>query len=181
MAAVAALTESMDRMVQLQADTLWIPVRHSTTIYFGALVCTNWQGYACPARDDDAMVFEGIAIAEADANGVVLGGLPSVDNSAGANGAKYVLVQRKGRIKIALYETPVQAFMSRTVYVRNDNQVFVNQATAVDDVVVGRISKVSWPNKPTTGVASGEVQVEFECGICAPYGRRVGTSTTTSA
>lgn len=57
-----------------------MPVAASTKIYAGSLVCANASGYVIPAADTAGLTFLGVA-------------LNAVDNSAGSNGDKTVLVQ----------------------------------------------------------------------------------------
>lgn len=171
----SAMTESCQRWMQLETDTLMIPVKAGETIYFGAMVSTDWTGYAVPAADVANHVFEGIAISERDVNGVAQPPSASIDNSGGASGDTYVMVQRHGRIRIHCHQTPVQAMMSATVYVRNDNCISANQWDVANDIVCGRVSRVTWPGKAAN---SDLIEVEFECGICAPQGREHPTSTT---
>jgi hypothetical protein len=139
------------------------------------MVCTDWTGYAVPGADTANFTFEGIAIGESDVNGVILPTLEEIDNSAGANEDRYVIVQRHGRWRPHCDVDPLQFHMSGTCYIDNDQQVAVSPFNVANDVVCGRVSRVSWPGKPA---GSDLIEVEFECGICAPYGRRVPTSTT---
>lgn len=170
----AALTAHTDRVYYLEADTLEIPVGSGETIYFGGLVTTDETGYAHAAVDGAGHVFEGYAIHETSGTGIVLPAGTSINNAAGADGDKYVVVQRKGYLRIDCLEDPWQAFMSCRCYVVNDNTIAVEPWHVANHVVCGRISRVNWPQK---AASCSDIEFELECGICAPYARVVSTTT----
>ncbi len=60
-----------------------VPVAAATKIYAGSLVMANSSGYAVPGADTAGAKFLGVA-------------LQYVDNSSGGNGAKTVVVRRRG-------------------------------------------------------------------------------------
>lgn len=101
------------------------PVAASQTIYAGALVCIDADGYAIPAADT-AGISDVVGVATAKA-----------DNSSGADGDINVVVEYGGAF--LLDEASVtQADVGRDAVV-SDDQTITNAATATNDITVGRI------------------------------------------
>lgn len=77
---MAALTQDRKHLARWVGRTIVNGVAATTVIYAGSLVAKNAAGYLVPAADTAGLVVVGLA-------------LESVDNSAGANGAKTCQVQ----------------------------------------------------------------------------------------
>jgi len=103
------------------------PVAASTTIYSGALVCVNSSGYLVPAANDTTFECVGVAA-------------EGVDNSSGANAAKYCTVQF-----LHVEEFPssgiVQGDVGKSCYVIDDTTVG-DDAAASKNVHVGTIVRL---------------------------------------
>ena len=87
------------------------PVATATTIYGGTFVCVNAGGYALPGADTAALIFQGVA------TGYVA--------NAGANGAKNVIVRRRGLVKATFATAISQANVGDNVFLADDNNVDV--------------------------------------------------------
>lgn len=105
---------------------LGYPVKASTTIYSGALVAVDANGWALPGADTAGLVFQGVANQAAD-------------NSSGSNGDKTVVVSRTGLWKLTLGSTISQANVGDKVYLSDDQTVDL-AANTTNDVLVGVIA-----------------------------------------
>jgi len=104
---------------------LGFPVDDGDTIYGGAFVCVNADGYAVPGADTAGLIFEGIATQQ-------------VDNSAGLDGAKTVVLRRRGLIKAAI-AAATQANVGDNVFLVDDQTVGL-AATTTNDIFCGVIA-----------------------------------------
>ena len=152
---MAALSADRNTEYSL-GDLLSIPVAATETIYAGALVCTDADGYAVPAADTAGLTFAGVATARAD-------------NASGADAAISVVVRRRGRYKLDYQGWLTQAGMSAKVYVVNDQTVDAANGTT-NDIQVGIIAKVE---------AAGECWVDIDAVVLA--GKAWDEPTTTTA
>jgi hypothetical protein len=124
MAALAA-----DRNTEYSlGDTLALPVKASTTIYAGSLVCIDATGYAVPAADTVGLIFVGVATAQAD-------------NASGAAGDINVVVRRRGRYLLTYDGTATQADVGSLVYAVNDQTVDLT-ADTTNDILIGIVAKM---------------------------------------
>lgn len=101
------------------------PVKASTAIYKGSLVCADSTGYAIPGADTAGLIVLGIAIEAAD-------------NSSGANGDLSVRVQAAGVFSFAKSGTIAQADLGSVLYVVDDQTVGLTAATT-NDIEAGRL------------------------------------------
>lgn len=103
-----------------------LKVAASTTIEAGKMVAVNSAGYAVEAADTAGLIVMGIAD-------------ETVDNSAGANGAKTVKVRRKKAFNLANSGTAavVQTSVGSDVYVEDD-QTVANAAGPTNDIIAGK-------------------------------------------
>ena len=118
------------------------PVAAQTTIYKGALVCLDADGYLVPAADTAGLRFVGVA-------------RDSADNSSGSDGDTEVVVVTQGSIVVAKSgagagDVGASAFCSddETVALSTVNEVYAGLVVAVTD--------------------SGHVRLRFDAGDCAP-------------
>jgi len=176
-----ALTAAAPLPRTLTTDTLIIPMAGGATMFVGGLVCSNMAGYATKADDKPGFVFEGYAMGACDANGVTISLVDSIiDNSDGDDGDIYILVRRRGRVRVNCSDALTQSAMSCLLYVVDDNTVAALAATVVNDVVCGRLEKV---------LSTGVLEMSIDCYThCAPkdWSQNVTTTvapttTTTSA
>lgn len=121
---MAALTANKDTELR-EPKTMDHPVAAATTIFAGAMVCTNAAHNALPAADTSGLKFVGIA-------------KDKVDNSAGAAGDQLVVVHRDGVAKLATAAT----FAVGDVAHAADDQTVTTATLATNDVAVGRVVKV---------------------------------------
>lgn len=119
---MAALTQDRDTQFREGVDFEY-PVAANAKIYAGSMVNLNTSGYAKPGADVASEKFVGIAQEQ-------------VDNTGGANGAKTVVVRRKGVFELSgssLAITDVGA----AVYVSDDQTV---AKTTTNSVACGKIA-----------------------------------------
>ncbi|MGB0972795.1 MAG: hypothetical protein ACPGVG_17825 [Mycobacterium sp.] len=125
---MAALSASRPRSHDRAALTGRYPVSASTTIWDGAIVAIDTDGYAVPAADTASFEVVGIARKKAD-------------NSSGSDGDidVYVdnLVLEEGLDATGLAQTQV----GRVVSV-SDDQTVTDAAAATNDVKVGRLMRL---------------------------------------
>lgn len=123
---MAALTK--DRKIKLQGDirrTFTGKVAATTTIYLGALLARDANGYIVPAADTAGLKVIGFA-------------LEAVDNSAGAAGAKTVQIGT-GVLEVDnAAGAIVQAGQHNLCYVADDQSVST-AAAMTNDVVAGLV------------------------------------------
>ena len=170
---MAALTASIRRLRQLQTDTLLIPVAGGATIYMGGLVCTGFDGYARPAADAAYMRFEGMALFPCDVHGNRLELEDNViDNSGGDDGDYYVLVMRRGRLRIACADAVAQTAMSAVAYVSDDNEVAILPASVTHDIPCGRVDRI---------IDASTVEISIDCRTHCTDKEADGGVTTTEA
>jgi len=98
------------QILRQEGNELDFPVAASQTIYAGALVCVNANGYALPGADTANLIFQGIA-------------LEQKDNSSGSNGDLDVVLQRRGLIKVILDTAISQANVGDNVFLVDDQTV----------------------------------------------------------
>lgn len=106
-----ALTK--DRNTQMKdAELIAVPVAAGAVIYGGAMVVANATGFAAPASTALNLTYLGRAE-------------ESVNNAAGANGAKTALVRRKQAFFFAnlAADALTQADLGKTVYMVDDQTV----------------------------------------------------------
>lgn len=105
-------------------------VKASTKIYLGSMVCLGATGYAIPAADAASMVGP-------KAVGVAM---DSVDNSAGADGAKRVRIIH-GIVSMNNDSDAVTITeLEKSVFVKDDNTV--RKGTGTNSVVAGTLSEI---------------------------------------
>lgn len=117
---MAALTQAYEALPK-DGELVAYPVAASTKIYKGALVSVTSAGYAIPARSGTATdIFVGVAH-------------ETVDNSAGANGAKTVRVMKRGTF---VYNGTgfTQASVGAPFYAADDNTL---TTSATNNQLVG--------------------------------------------
>lgn len=93
-------------------ETLPVPVAAATKIFAGALVVANAAGFAAPGSVATTLTYLGRAE-------------ETVDNTAGANGDKSIVVRRKKAFKFKNHaaDALVQADLGKTVYIVDDETV----------------------------------------------------------
>lgn len=107
-------------------ELLGLLIAASTTIEAGNVVAVNAAGYAVEASDAAGITVIGVAD-------------ETVDNSAGANGAKTVKVRRKKAFKLANSGTAAvtQASVGSNVYVEDSVTVAIASGP-LNDIVAGK-------------------------------------------
>jgi hypothetical protein len=105
----AALTADRNTQLKLESSVLAYPVKASTTVYKGSLVCVNTSGYALPCADTASYLTVGIAEEKAD-------------NAAGAAADINVSV-RAGVVALLNATSITQAMVGSRMYVVDDNTV----------------------------------------------------------
>lgn len=127
---MAALTQDRNFLAKEIIFARSFLVKGATKLFQGGMVCLGATGYAIPAADAAAMVgpkVMGIA-------------MDTVDNSAGADGAKRVRVLagifalNNDTDAVALTE------IGKSVYVKDDNTV--RKATGTNSVVAGELFEI---------------------------------------
>jgi len=114
---------SADRRTEYKVGVeIAFPVAAATTIYGGAMVCVDANGYAVPAADTAGLKFVGVA-------------RENVDNSGGANGDKSVIVRRKGVFRFKATSI-TQAMVGDTMYAVDDETF---DETVTNSVAVGKL------------------------------------------
>lgn len=138
-----ALSAATQRKSQLGDDQLIIPVAGSTTIYPGGAVCSNSSGYAVPAADTAGFETEGVALHETDSHGNRVRGDDNViDNSAGSDGDKYVLVDRSPRRwRFDTHETVDQSVMHAQAYWYDDDTVSFDTDNISNNIEAGVVTR----------------------------------------
>lgn len=108
---MGALTADRNTPKQ-SAEQIGVPVAAAVKIFAGSLVAANASGFATPGATATTLTYLGRAS-------------ETVDNTAGANGAKTVRVDRKEAFKFAnLGADPVvQADLGKTCYIVDDQTV----------------------------------------------------------
>lgn len=134
---MTTLAADVQRAYQL-GDNEEYPVIASDIIYQGAAVGENASGYARPLVAGDP--FLGFAIEQ-------------VDNSAGAAGAKNVLVKSRGRAQLAIAAIAITANDRPAVYASDDDTFTL---TAGANSLIGYVSH--W-------VSTGYAVVEFDAAL----------------
>jgi len=119
---MAALTQDRDTQ-QREGIDFEYPVAANAKIYAGSIVNRNSSGYAKPGSDTASEVFLGIAQEQ-------------VDNAGGANGAKSVVVRRKGVFELAASGMAITD-IGAAVYVSDDQTV---AKTTTNSVACGKIA-----------------------------------------
>lgn len=89
------------------------PVKASTEVFKGSLVCVDATGYAVPGADSAGLTFVGVAIEGAD-------------NSAGASGAISVRVQTMGVFSFAKGGSETQADVGTALNISDSQTVTVD-------------------------------------------------------
>lgn len=102
-----------------------LPVDGGSTIYSGSLVSVNSSGYAVVAGDTASTVFMGVA---AD----------TVDNSAGSDGDKNIMVYVRGTFEMYFAGTATQATVGQAATV-SDGQTVAVAATTTNDIAAGKV------------------------------------------
>jgi hypothetical protein len=105
-------------------------VKGATKIYMGGMVCLGATGYAIPAADAAAMVgpqVQGVA-------------MDSVDNSAGADGAKRVRIIHGIVSMINDTDAVGLTELGKSVYVKDDSSV--RKAVGTNSVVAGTLVSI---------------------------------------
>lgn len=118
---MAALTKDR-KTVYKDGDLVAYPVKASTEIFLGAMVCIDATGYAIPGSDTAGLEFVGVSQENAD-------------NSAGANGDISVQVRARGVHEFAasgLAITDVGADM----YISDDQTV---AASTTNSILAGKL------------------------------------------
>jgi hypothetical protein len=116
MTALSASYEAQRR----EGELISYKVAASTTIYKGALVCLNTDGYAVPAADTQGLIFIGVAYEDGD-------------NSAGTDGAIKGRVLKTGTYLIAK-ASAAQADLGTVMCIADDNTV---AADTTNDIPAG--------------------------------------------
>lgn len=121
---MTALTQDIETQYRDGVE-LDFPMVASDIIYGGSWVAVNAAGYALPGSDTAGLIFGGIATQR-------------VDNSAGAAGAKSVVLKRKGTYKATMATAISQANVGDNVYLVDDNLLDV-AANTTNDILCGKI------------------------------------------
>lgn len=114
------------------------PVAASTTIYKGALVCLNGDGYLVPGADTAGLRFVGVA-------------RDGADNSSGGAGDKEVVVVTQGSI-VAKKTSATVGDLGENAYLEDDETLALSTD---NDVHAGLIVGV---------IDSGHVRLRFDAG-----------------
>jgi hypothetical protein len=104
------------------------PVKASTAIYKGSLVCADSTGYAVPGDDAAGLTLLGVAIEAAN-------------NASGANGDVSVRVQAAGVFSFAKSGTIAQADLGSALYVVDDQTVGLSAAVS-NNIAAGRLESL---------------------------------------
>lgn len=131
---MTALSAAARRIVRdpQQGRELYIPMNTATTIYQGAIVCWDADGYARAAADTASFKVAGVA-------------LETVVNS-GADGAASIRVLRGATVNLTIESTSITiADIGYNAIVQDDNTV-TDATTATNDIPVGVILDVDATN-----------------------------------
>jgi hypothetical protein len=101
------------------------PVYQAAKLYAGTIIMLNATGYAIDGADTASCVFAGIA-------------LETIDNTAGASGAKYIQVYRIGLFRLKL-GTAAITDVGTVVYILYNNEV-ARAAGATNDIPCGVVA-----------------------------------------
>ena len=108
---MTALTE--DKQLEYREGVeLSCPVDDGDTIYGGAFVCVNADGYLVDGADESGLIFMGIA-------------LEQKDNSSGSDGDLECQIRRRGLVKATFDNTISQANVGDNAYLVDDQTVDV--------------------------------------------------------
>lgn len=116
-------------------------VKASTKLVAGAAVMTDASGWLVNAADTASCLFQGVLD-------------KSVDNSAGANGAKEGRVITQGAHDFAFSGTATQATVGQKVYAV-DNQTVALAVTTTNDVLVGVVTEFISASKVRVRITPG--------------------------
>ena len=170
---MAALTSGRHFRHQLETDTLAIPLKGGVRIFPGALVCTDFTGFGVPGADVAYYVFEGYMLNPCDVNGVhVRLANDEADNRLGDDGDLYVLVQRRGRIRVVSHDAAAQAYMSCRCYIVDDQTVAVVPATTVHEILCGRMDRL---------ISASEIEMSIDCRTHCTSKESIITTTAAEA
>ena len=125
---MAQLTHDRSTQYSL-GDLLAVPVAAGEAIYSGSLVASNGSGYAVPASDSAGIVFEGVAVEQAD-------------NSDGSDGEVQVIVRRRGRYLFDAQSPLDESARSAPAYAVDDHTVEADETQVSSSVQVGVIDKL---------------------------------------
>lgn len=123
---MAALTTNRNRLARSTCRLLAYPVAASTTIYKGALVALDANGFAVNAADTAGLQVVGVAAEK-------------VDNAGGANGDKKIVIEAEREYLFAA-SSITQAMVGDVMYVV-DNDTVDDAAGPTNDVAVGRLTE----------------------------------------
>lgn len=115
------------------------PVATGVKIYAGSMVCLNASGYAAPGADTVSFKFAGIA-------------QEYVDNSAGGNGAKTVLVRRTGEFLFKATSIS-QADVGKIMYLVDDDTF--DESNPGQGIVCGVLTEYISATSGWLDIASG--------------------------
>jgi len=170
---MAALTSGKALTHQLQTDTLLMPVAAGVRIFPGALVCSNFRGFAVPAADEAYYVFEGIAMHPCDVNGSHQRLTnDEADNRLGDDGDIYIKVQRRGRVRVVSEDAAAQAYMSCRCYIVDDQTVAVVPASTTHEILCGRMDRL---------ISASEIEMSIDCRTHCTSKESIVTSTAAEA
>ncbi len=113
---MSALTSNYEAKRQ-DGIILTYPVKETTTIYKGALVCIGSDGYAFPGADGASRKFVGVCVEKAD-------------NSAGSNGSILVRVYTTGVFQYSK-ATAAVTDLNSVAYIHDDNTVGTSSTNSV--------------------------------------------------
>ena len=113
-------TEYTDGVIQS------FPVDDADTIYAGAFVCVNADGYLVPGADTAGLIFQGVST-------------EYVDNSAGSDGDEDCEVRRRGLFKALMGTAITQANVGDNVFLVDDQTVDLTAHTT-NDIFCGIIA-----------------------------------------
>jgi len=123
---MTALTEDRNTM-HTEGVELDFPVAASTTIYGGSLVAVDANGYLNPGADTAGLIFEGVAMEQAD-------------NSSGSAGDLSCTVRRRGLFLVTLGTAITQANVGDNVFLVDDQTVDL-AANVTNAIFCGVIAK----------------------------------------
>ena len=108
-----------------QGDIVTLSIEAGDVLYAGTIVNIDADGFGIKGADTSGHVLGGVAV-------------DTVDNSAGADGAKKIAVYREGTYEFAFSGTVAQTDVGVACYVV-DNQTVGLAGTTTNDVLVGTI------------------------------------------
>lgn len=104
--------------------TTKVPLAANAVIFGGAIVALNAGGYAVPAADTAGLKVVGVNLGE------------KIDNTGGANGARFVEVVEGDFDMVNASGAVTQASLLRPVHIADD-QTVTTAAVATNDIVAG--------------------------------------------